>query len=147
MQQVPYFNFIYGALTGNDCEAPEAVRHLREWPLDLVNHSYRNSHRADLGPRRGYVSYAKGTRAISPREAEATWSTSSAIDYDGGEGGRRVTPPIGGSWTTGWAAITASSKRRRRPIRRPRPSRRGPRTRRVAAPYAGPPRPPGKWEK
>ena len=92
MQQVPYFNFIYGSLTGNDCEVPEAVRHLREWPLNLVNQSYRNSHRADLGPRRGYVSYAKGTRAISPREAEATWSTSSAIDYDGGEGGQKSHP-------------------------------------------------------
>ena len=34
----------------------QAVWYVREWPLDLVNHSYRNSHRADLGPRRGYVS-------------------------------------------------------------------------------------------
>src|SRR5439155_7522865 len=31
MQQVPWFNFIYGALTGNDCEAPQAAQHLREW--------------------------------------------------------------------------------------------------------------------
>ena len=93
MQHVPYFNFIYGSLTGNDCEVPESVRYLREWPLDLVNHSYRNSHRADLGTRRGYVSYAKGTRAIPPRESGPSWDTSSAIDYDGGEGGRGVMPP------------------------------------------------------
>ena len=74
MEQEPFFNFIYGALTGNDCEAPEAVQHLREWPLDLVNYSYHNSHRADLAPRRGYVPYAKGTRAISPRESGPSWT-------------------------------------------------------------------------
>ena len=147
IQQVPYFNFIYGSLTGNDCEVPEAVRHLREWPLNLVNASYRNSHRTDLGPRRGYVSYAKGTRAISPREAEATWSTSSAIEYDGGEGGRRVTPP--NRWLMDYwmgryygfieAPKAADSQATVLALRTA--------TRRVAVPYAGPTRPPGKWEK
>src|SRR2546427_1422920 len=68
MHQLPFFNFVYGALTGNDCEVPQAVNHLREWSLDLVNHSYHNSHRSDLAPRRGYVPYGgSATRAISPR--------------------------------------------------------------------------------
>lgn len=95
MQQVPFFNFIYGALTGNDCEVPQAVKHLREWSLDLVNHNYRNSHRADLAPRRGYVPYAGGTRAISPRESTAMWESRSALEYDGGDNSHGMTPPVG----------------------------------------------------
>ena len=95
IQQVPFFNFIYGALTGNDCEVPQAVQHLREWSIDLVNHNYHNSQRADLAAQRGYVSYCGGTRAISPRESEAKWGSRPAMQYDGGEDGKGVTPPIG----------------------------------------------------
>jgi hypothetical protein len=93
--QLPFFNFSYGALTGNDCEAPQAVKHLREWSLDLVNYSYRNSHRSDLAPQGNYVPYSGGTRTISPRESEAKWGDRSPLQYDGGEGGKAVTPPAG----------------------------------------------------
>jgi len=95
MQHVAFFNFIYGALTGNDCEAAQAVKHLREWPLDLASHSYHNSHRSDLATQPGYVPYAGGAKAISPRESDAKMGSRSALEYDGGEGGRGVTPPIG----------------------------------------------------
>src|SRR5207248_2368928 len=54
IEQLPWFNFIYGSLTGNDCEVEPAVAHLREWPLDLVIYSYQNSHRADLRAPSGY---------------------------------------------------------------------------------------------
>ncbi|HNT89806.1 MAG TPA: hypothetical protein PKL84_18230, partial [Candidatus Hydrogenedentes bacterium] len=46
MQHMPFFNFTYGGLTGNDCKIDRAVKHLREWSLDVVGHSFRNSHRA-----------------------------------------------------------------------------------------------------
>jgi hypothetical protein len=95
MQHVPFFNFSYGALTGNDCETDRAVQHLREWSLDTVGHSFRNSHRADLAPEPGYVPYGPGTRAISPRESMAEWGSRSAVEYDGRRGGRTVTPPVG----------------------------------------------------
>ena len=95
MQQLPYFNFVYGALTGNDCEVGQAVQHLREWSLDVINHSYHNSHRSDLAARPGYVPYCGGTRAISPRETDAKWGSRSSIEYDGNGGGKGVTPPIG----------------------------------------------------
>lgn len=95
MEQVPFFNFVYGSLTGNDCEVEQAVKHLREWSLDTVSHSYANSHRSDLAPRPGYVPYGGGTRAMSPRETDAKWGSRSALPYDGGSGGRTVTPPIG----------------------------------------------------
>jgi hypothetical protein len=95
MQKIPFFNFIYGGLTGNDCEAEQAVQHLREWPLDTVSHSYQNSHRSDLATEPGYTPYMGGTRAISPRELGCTWGSRSAIQYDGGNSGRTATPPVG----------------------------------------------------
>jgi hypothetical protein len=141
MQHVPFFNFSYGALTGNDCEVGEAVRHLREWSLDLVNHSYKNSHRTDLAPQRGYVGYGGGTRAISPRETEAKWESRSAIEYDGGSSGHTVTPPIG--WLEDYwmgryygfieAPKTQDAELISLPDRKP--------TQRGATPYSGPLRP------
>ena len=147
MQHVPFFNFMYGALTGNDCEVPEAVQHLREWSLNLVNHNYRNSHRADLPSQRGYVAYGGGTRAMSPRETEAKWGSRSALQYDGGEGGKGVTPPIGwllDYWMGRYYGFIDPPKSTdsQATVLPPRTA-----TQRVAAPYAGPPRPPGKWEK
>jgi hypothetical protein len=95
MQKIPFFNFVYGALTGNDCEVGPAVQHLREWSLDTINHSFHNSHRADLAPEPGYAPIVGDKRAISPRESTAMWGSRTAIEYDGGNGGRTVTPPIG----------------------------------------------------
>ena len=95
MQKIPFFNFSYGGLTGNDCEADEAVKHLREWSLDTVSHSYHNSHRADLAVEPGYTPYAGGTKAISPRELSCSWGSRPSIEYDGGRGGRIITPPVG----------------------------------------------------
>ncbi len=95
MQKVPYYNFVYGALTGNDCEVDEAVQHLREFTLDTICHNWRNSHRADLAVEPGYTPYMGGTRAMSPREISALWGSRPALDYDGGAGSRSVTPSAG----------------------------------------------------
>ncbi|HEX9115739.1 MAG TPA: hypothetical protein VGA61_06690, partial [Anaerolineae bacterium] len=147
MQQISFYNFTYGALTGNDCEAPEAVRHLREWSLDLVNHSYQNSHRSDLAPIRGYVPYGGGTRAISPRELESRWGAREAIRYDGGENGRAVTPPTGwlhDYWMGRYYGFIEAPKTTDAAATRLEPRKE---KRQSAAPYAGPPRPKGDWEK
>jgi len=143
MQQVPFFNFIYGALTGNDCEIPQAAQHLREWPLDLVNHSYQNSHRTDLSPQRDYVPYGGGTRAISPRELGAMWGSRSSLRLDGGGGGRSVTPPIGwleDYWMGRYYGFIEAPKTQDATLKSIQ-SRTG--IRRVAQPYNGPPRPGG----
>ncbi len=146
MQQLPFFNFVYGSLTGNDCETPQAVQHLREWSLDLVNHSYHNSHRADLAPQRAYVPYGGGTRALSPRETEPKWGSRSALQYDGGEDGKGVTPPIG--WLEDYwmgryygfiqAPVTKDPDLAAIKSRPAKPS--------GAQEYGGPPRPVAKWE-
>lgn len=92
----PWFNFLYGVLTGNDCEPEAAVAHLREWPLDLRVWSYRNSHRADLRTPPGYVALKGGTRAFSPREHEPMRWDAWTMKADGGAGGADVVEP--GGW-------------------------------------------------
>lgn len=96
IEQQPWLNFVYGALTGNDCEPAPAVAHLREWPLDLVIWSYRNSHRADLRTPPGYVALKAGTRPFSPREREPMRWDAWTMQSDGGTGGRDVVEPS--SW-------------------------------------------------
>jgi hypothetical protein len=91
----PWFNFIYGALTGNDCETSEAVEHLREWPLDLVKHSYTNSHRDDIRTPQGYVPYSGGVRPFSPRERNPHRWSDFTLSPDGGSGGGEVEDPSG----------------------------------------------------
>ena len=89
----PWFNFVYGVLTGNDCETEAAVKHLRQWPLDLVDYSYRNSRRHDLQIEEGYRAYTSPTRAISPRESGPMRWDSTTFRLDGGSGGRSVSDP------------------------------------------------------
>jgi hypothetical protein len=147
LQQLPFFNFVYGALTGNDCEAPQAVQHLREWSLDLVNHSYRNSHRNDLATPRGYVPYGGGRRAISPRESGAKWGSRSALQLDGHGAGRSVTPPIGwleDYWMGRYYGFIEPPQQPPAPALAPALLRARPH--RGAAPYSGPPRPAGRSE-
>ncbi len=93
IERVPWFNFVYGALTGNQCEARPAVAHLREWPLDLVIYSYQNSQRTDLNTPAGYEARKGGTRTFSPRETEPMRWDHWPMEADGGAGGRDVVEP------------------------------------------------------
>lgn len=91
----PWFNYIYGALTGNPCEEERSAAHLREWPLDCIDHSFRNSHRHDLITPKGYVNYAGGTKPISPRERGPQRWTDATIRPDGGSNGHNVVDAAG----------------------------------------------------
>jgi hypothetical protein len=93
IEHIPWFNFVYGALTGNQCEAQPAVAHLREWPLDLVIYSYQNSHRTDLKTPAGYEARKGGTRTFSPRETEPMRWDHWPMEADGGAGGLDVVEP------------------------------------------------------
>jgi hypothetical protein len=44
----PLWNLMYGALTGNPCDAEAAVQTLAEIPLDMVHWPVRTSHRSDI---------------------------------------------------------------------------------------------------
>ena len=139
VENMPWFNFIYGALTGNECENGRAAAHLREWPLDCVGYRQINSHRADLqvpAEERNYISDWKpmGPRDIGPQR----WS-SDFLKLDGG-GANRVLDPcawldaywmgryygfIEGPTTTDESLLTVPKSN----------------VQRGAAPYQGPPRP------
>ena len=86
IEGVPWFNFIYGALTGNDCETDRAVSHLRDWPMDLHRYTFRNSHRDDLQTPEGYRMYSERPRPLSPRETEPNRWDGDFMRLDGGTG-------------------------------------------------------------
>jgi hypothetical protein len=95
IERNPWYNFVYGALTGNNCEVEEAVNHLRGWPLDLVVWSYQNSQRSDLRTPPGYVALNGGVRTFLPRETEPLRWDHWLMQADGGTGGRDVADPSG----------------------------------------------------
>ena len=95
IEQNPWFNFVYGALTGNDFEVNPSVNHLRGWPLDLVVWSYQNSQRADLRTPPGYVALNGGSRTFPARETEPLRWDHWLMQADGGTGGRDVVEPSG----------------------------------------------------
>lgn len=94
LEHVAWYNFIYGAATGNDCETGPAVDHLREFPLDCTSHSYYNSHRQDFFEQPGYTQYGSGPRPVSPRESEVKFSSRNSFKLDSNSGGRSAIPPI-----------------------------------------------------
>lgn len=95
MEQLPWFNFSYGALTGNDCEADKAVQNLRDWPLDCTLYNFTNSHRDDLFPEKGYISYEGGLKYLSPRETGPFSTNRSILELDGGLSGKIIQEPSG----------------------------------------------------
>ncbi len=90
MEHRPWFNFTYGAITGSDCELPQAIKSMREEVLDCTDYSYNNSSRDDLYIEPGYTSYAGAIRAISPREISFG---ERSTQLDGGSGGNVVRNP------------------------------------------------------
>jgi hypothetical protein len=87
MCHLPWYNFTYGAFTGNDCETDRAVKYLRDCKLDCTEYNFENSERDDLFPESGYKSYEGAVRSFSPRE------TSSPLVTDGGSNGMVVREP------------------------------------------------------
>lgn len=47
-ERCPLWNFIYGALTGNDCDVENSRDTLRHIPMDLIDWTVKNSHRTDI---------------------------------------------------------------------------------------------------
>jgi hypothetical protein len=143
IEQHPWFNFVFGALTGHDFELEPSVSHLREWPLDLVAWSYQNSHRADLQTPPGYVAYKAGTRTFSPRETEPMRWDHWTMQPDGGAGGRDVVEPSGwllAYWMGRYHGFIQPPQAQEPSLAEPQPSSIAPTG---AQPYAGPNRPTG----
>jgi len=94
IESVPWFSFIYGALTGNECENGHAVQHLREWPLDCLNYRHANSHRHDLQVPPGRRNYVADWKPMTPRDIGPKRWDRDVLELDGG-GGKGVLDPSG----------------------------------------------------
>ena len=79
-----WFNFIYGALTGNECQTQEAVQHLRDYPLESIVYRFVNSHRHDLQVPKGYKNYVSNHKALGPREQGVRRWDRDPLQLDGG---------------------------------------------------------------
>ncbi len=95
IESLPWFNFIYGALTGNDCETLQAARYLRESPLDLETYKFDHSGRSDLNTPKGYVPYCYVERPFSPRESGLWRWNFSMGKMSGPEYGPEIIEPSG----------------------------------------------------
>jgi len=93
IEQVPRYNYSYGAITGNDCEQEQSLKHMREWQLDCIGHNFTNSYRSDLDTPYGYRAYENGTKAMSPREIKVTRNSRYVMVLDGGNNGNVVQEP------------------------------------------------------
>lgn len=79
-----WFNYIYAALTGFECQNEEAVQHLRDYPLDCTNYKFTNTHRHDLQVPAGYRNYVTDTKAMGPREQGIRRWDRDPLELDGG---------------------------------------------------------------
>ncbi len=87
LENMVWFNYIYGALTGNEMDNERCLRNLREWPLDCRTYAYRNSHRADLQVPAGYVNYVSNWKCMSARNLGPVRWDHDFMQLDGGGGG------------------------------------------------------------
>lgn len=93
LEQVPRYNYTYGAITGNDCEQEQSLKHMREWQLDCRGYNYTNSYRADLATPYGYKAYENGSKAMSAREIKVTRNSRYVMVLDGGNNGNLIQEP------------------------------------------------------
>jgi len=140
VENQPWFCYVYGALTGNECENARAVQHLREYPLDCTNYSFTNSHRQDLHVPAGYKNYVSDNhKAMGPREQGIRRWDRNPLELDGG-GGRGILDPssyLDAYWMGryyGFIKAPATTDPNLLGVEK-RDVQRGP------APYDGPPRP------
>lgn len=113
VEQNAWFNYLYGALTGNDAEAEASAEHLRGWPLDLRIWSYQNSHRTDLRTPSNYVALKGGTRTFPPRRPNPCAGTIGSCKPMEELAAKTWWNPVRGCWPIGWVAITDSSEPQR----------------------------------
>jgi hypothetical protein len=89
-ERSPFFNVIYGALTGEPCDAEAAAETLREVPLDLVHWDVKNSHRPDVPrhPDRGRFGEEQSRLPLPFGERPIMKWNGNPYRLDGGDGGR-----------------------------------------------------------
>ncbi len=87
LERSPFYNFIFGATTGQPCLAEEAAETLQDWPWELISWPVRNSHRHDI-----HLRHAQGGRnrvsldRALPMSERTTWRWNrNPFQADGGD--------------------------------------------------------------
>ena len=99
----PFYNFSYGALTGNPCDAESALVTLQDWPLDQTDWKIANSTRMDVTlrlPPGGGRNRMETDRVLSPAERRVTRWNACYWEADSGGEGRGADDP--GAWLLGY---------------------------------------------
>jgi hypothetical protein len=105
-ERSPWYNFLYGGLTGSPCAPDEATETLQDWPMDRVEWRMTNSHRADVTFKegRGLHAVRELTRVLPISERALHRWNGNPFDADGGSDGREYDD--GAAWLLGyWAGV------------------------------------------
>jgi hypothetical protein len=88
----PFYNFVYGAMTGRPCDVDEAVETLCDWPWELIDWTVKNAHRHDVVVRHqpGIHRHATQLDRVLPisERSQGRWNASPWTP-DGGSDGLR----------------------------------------------------------
>ena len=84
----PLWNFIYAATGAEDFDLPESIWSLREFPLDIIGWSVRNSQRKDLEFIEPGFRHQSTRDVLPPDERPMSKYNGNAFRLDGGEDGR-----------------------------------------------------------
>jgi hypothetical protein len=85
----PFYNFIYGAVSGKQCAVEESVETLRDWPWDLVQWETCNSQRHDVTFKSALGMSRKEIDRVLPISERQAWRwNGNPWIPDGGDGGR-----------------------------------------------------------
>lgn len=90
VEHCPLWNFMYGALSGNNCDVEEAILTLEQIPMDLITWTVQNSHRADIqiDESDDRFEHRQSLIALPADERRIMKWNGNACQLDGGNGGR-----------------------------------------------------------
>jgi hypothetical protein len=84
----PLWNFLYAATGAEEFDLQESIWSLKEFPLDLVSWTVRNSHRRDLESLAPNFRHQSTKTVLPPDERPMSKYNSNALRLDGGSDGR-----------------------------------------------------------
>jgi hypothetical protein len=88
-EKSPFYNFLYGKMTGRPCAVEDAIQSLQDWPWELINWTVTNSHRHDIRLRSYSLDRNRSemTRVLPLSERWVVRWNSDPFAPDGGDDG------------------------------------------------------------
>jgi hypothetical protein len=84
----PLWNFLYAATGAEQFDLEESIWSLREFPLDTISWTVRNSHRKDIEPLGPNFRHQSTKTVLPPDERPMSKYNGNAFRLDGGDDGR-----------------------------------------------------------